>query len=73
MKRPIATAPATLFDLAPFELEHKPSIDRQERIQTASLAERQDTALHPDVRRLHLERARRYIDRLVEELEEASG
>ena len=73
MKRPIVTTPATLFDLAPFELEHKPSIDRQERIQTAALAERQDTALHPDVRRLHLERARTYIDRLVEELEEASG
>ncbi len=73
MERPIVTAPATLFDLTAFELEHKPSIDRLQRIQTAALAERQDTALHPDVRRLHLDRARTYIDRLVEELEEASG
>lgn len=63
-------SPAPLFDVSAYELEHRPSIDRQDRIQKAALAERQDTAIPAATRRLHLRRAARWIETLIQELEE---
>lgn len=64
----VPVTPQTLFDLAPYEIEHKPAIVRQERMQTAALEEAQDAALPVDARLLNLRRARIFIDSLIDRL-----
>lgn len=70
MNRP---AEQPLFDLSAFEVEHKPSIQRQKVMQEAAKAEIEDTAIPLDVRVMHLRRARRWIDTLIEQAQEGQA
>lgn len=63
MTRP---AEQPLFDVAAYELEHKPSIKRQKAMQEAAQAEMADDAIPLDVRIMHLTRIKRWIDTLID-------
>lgn len=62
--------PQALFDLAAYELEHKPSVERQKKMQEAALEERNDTNIPVDTRIMHLRRMARWLAVLIEQLEE---
>ncbi|WP_300268427.1 hypothetical protein [Microbacterium sp.] len=62
--------PQPLFDLAQYEVEHRPSIDRQEKMQRAALDERNDEALTRDTRIMHLRRMVRFAETLIAQLQE---
>lgn len=64
----IPCTPQPLFDLAPFEVEHRPSIDRQRSVQDAMLAESEDTVIPRDARVFHLRRMIRFADTLIARL-----
>lgn len=69
LRTPVPVSPQPLFDLAPFEIEHKPSIDRMERAMTAAKDEAMDAAISVDARIFHLRRMRNYADVLIDQLQ----
>ena len=63
-------SPQPLFEVERFELEHKPSIKRIEKAQTAALDVANDPELPCDVKLLHLMRMRAYLDTLIDQLQD---
>lgn len=68
LRTPVPVAPQPLFALEPYDLEHRPSIDRQRSGQEAMLAEAKDEAIPVDARLRNLRRMRDFADRLIETL-----
>lgn len=61
-------APQPLFALEPYDVEHRPSIDRQRSAQGAMLAEANDEAIPVDARLRNLVRMRDFAELLIETL-----